>query len=90
MDRKEIEALEAMQAERTLQPVCEALNVAYIPCIMTFGAGSLDQVLADYAKKHQCNSIVMGSGRKGILGAILDKVIAKKVYRLTRIPVRLV
>jgi nucleotide-binding universal stress UspA family protein len=78
------------QGEKILKSAGALLNKAAIAYHQHFEIGPIASRIVNYAKKHGCDTIVMGSRGMGALGNLLLGSIASQVIHLAEIPVTLI
>lgn len=89
----EVRELEAPQIEAgtvLLAPAQEVLRKSRIACSGYVEIGEPAQTINDFAKKHHCQEIIMGSRGLGAVAGLLLGSVAIKVLHLTAVPVMLV
>jgi nucleotide-binding universal stress UspA family protein len=78
---------EGLAALRGARQKLDAAQVSYRHHI---GVGHVAQTIAEYAKRNQCDQIVMGTRGMGAIGNLVLGSIANQVIHLTNVPVTLV
>jgi len=69
----------------------EALfNAAGVPYEREIAAGEPAPVLVDLARRHGCDTIIMGARGRGAVGSLVMGSVAQKVVQLSPVPVTLV
>jgi nucleotide-binding universal stress UspA family protein len=90
IDADLIEKAQHEQAKKLLKSACDLLERSELKCTQHSEVGPIASTIVDYAKKHSCDSIVMGCRGMGALGNLVLGSIANQVVHLTEIPVTLV
>jgi nucleotide-binding universal stress UspA family protein len=89
----EIQNLEGPVLEagrKALDGAVKVLAAAGIPHVAKVIAGDAAQEIAEYAKTHHCEGIVMGTRGLGTVATLVLGSVAHKVLHLTQVPVTLV
>ena len=89
----EVQRLEAPLREagqELLAPAKDILTRAGIHATVHVEFGDPCQVIAEHAKLHHCDMVVMGTHGRGALGSLVLGSVATKVLHLAHVPVTLV
>ncbi len=90
ISRETIETYQREEGDKALESARTALDaarVAYSPHILI---GQIAPSIAEFARQHECDSIVMGTrGLGGVSGLILGSV-ASQVIHLAAVPITLI
>ncbi|GLS03329.1 universal stress protein [Chitiniphilus shinanonensis] len=76
--------------EEALAASLALLHRAQVPCEHAVEFGPPAKTIADYAQKHGCHRIVMGTRGMGVVSNLVVGSIAYQVVHLTQLPVTLV
>jgi nucleotide-binding universal stress UspA family protein len=85
-----IDGYYAEEGEKALEGARELLNGSDAAATISVQVGSVAETIVDYAKKHGCNHIVMGTRGMGRVKGLLLGSVTTKVLSLADIPVTLV
>jgi len=85
-----IEKAQKEQAQAILKSACSLLDEAGLKYTKHYEIGVVSQVIVDYAKKHSCDSILMGTRGMGSFGSWVLGSISNQVVHLADVPVTLV
>jgi nucleotide-binding universal stress UspA family protein len=89
----EVQSLEAPLREagiKLLAPVQAVLDKAGIPHAGHVGFGDPAATIAEFASKHHCEQIIMGTHGLGAIASLVVGSVATKVLHLASVPVMLV
>jgi nucleotide-binding universal stress UspA family protein len=89
----EVQSLEAPLREagiKLLAPVQAVLDKAGIPHAGHVGFGDPAATIAEFASKHHCEQIIMGTHGLGAIASLVMGSVATKVLHLASVPVMLV
>lgn len=78
------------EAEEALKPAKRLLDGRAVPYKATMLVGHIAETIADYAVKHHCNAIVMGTRGMDLIKNLILGSVATQVIHLADIPVTLV
>jgi nucleotide-binding universal stress UspA family protein len=78
------------EGRKALMPAKALLDEAGVPYQEKVAVGPVAQTIADYARKHQCDLIIMGSRGLGSVAGLVLGSITTKVLSLVDVPVTLV
>ncbi len=78
------------EGDKALADARQAAEQAGVPFVTVVQPGHSAQIIADYARTHQCAHIVMGTRGLSALPGILLGSVASKVIHLADVPVTLV
>jgi len=78
------------EGEKTLLPAIESLKQAGVPATEHLAVGHIGETIAQYAKQHGIDQIVMGTRGMGSVSNMLLGSVATKVIHLSHVPVTLV
>lgn len=88
--KRDREALHREQAETALRPTRQVLAFHSVPYVVHVEVGSKAQVIADTARRLQCDHILMGTARKNAVTRVFDDSVTNKVLELTTVPVQII
>lgn len=78
------------EGQQALKKAKDLLQEADVPYEEHVLVGPVAQTLAEYAQKHQCDHIIMGTRGLGAMGSFMLGSVATRVLGLVKIPVTLV
>ena len=78
------------ESEEALRPAKHLLDERAVPYRATMLVGQIAETIADYAEKHQCNVIVMGTRGMDLIKTLVLGSVATQVIHLAGVPVTLV
>lgn len=87
---KNLAAFYEDEGRKALEPVRHLLDQAGLTCTDEVVVGPIAEAIVDYARKHDCDHIVMGTRGHGRIGGLLLGSTAVKVISLAAVPVTLV
>lgn len=90
MDLDLIEKSQDEQSKKVIKSASRLLKNAGLSYSLQISKGSIPNNIVSYAKKHGCNSIVMGTRGMGLIGNVILGSTSNQVVRLAKIPVTLV
>ena len=86
----DIEAYYQDEGQKALEPVRHLVDHAGVTCTVKVLVGQVAETIVEYAEKHACDQIVMGTrGLSHITGLVLGSI-ATKVIHLANTPVTVV
>ena len=85
-----IDGYYAEEGEKSLEAARELLRGSDAAATISVQVGPVAETIVDYAKKHGCNHIVMGTRGMGRVKGLLLGSVTTKVLSLADIPVTLV
>ena len=88
--RRNLNAWRQDEAQHALRPARQWLSKQNIPFTAHVATGRKAELIAETAKRLQCDHIVMGTARKNSLSRMLQDSVTNKVLELTRVPVEVV
>jgi YjbE family integral membrane protein len=88
--RRNLNAWQQDEAQHALRPARQWLSKQNIPFTAHVATGRKAELIAETAKRLQCDHIVMGTARKNSLTRMLQDSVTNKVLELTRVPVEVV
>jgi nucleotide-binding universal stress UspA family protein len=86
----EIEKYHQEAGLKALESARARLDAAQMPYTFHIGVGVPAEIIAQYARKQDCDQIVMGTRGLGSVGGLLLGSVATKVLALASVPVLLV
>jgi nucleotide-binding universal stress UspA family protein len=90
VSKSDLDTYYQMEGEQALKEACEQLDKAGIPYAKHIAIGHVAETIANFAKQHQCDQIVMGTHGRGALTHALLGSVATDVIKLSNVPVTLV
>ncbi|ARP94222.1 universal stress protein [Bordetella genomosp. 13] len=90
LDKSELQSYYEDEAREPLQRAKAALGSASVPHTEAVRAGHAGETIAEYAKEHHCDYIVMGTRGLGEVAGMLMGSVARKVIHAATVPVMLV
>jgi YjbE family integral membrane protein len=84
------EAFHREEAEKALKPMRRLLESHGVPYVVHVEVGSKAQMIADTARRLQCDHILMSTARKNSLTRMLEDSVTNKVLELTTVPVQII
>lgn len=84
------EAFHREEAEKALMPTRRLLESHGVPFVVHVEVGSKAQMIADTARRLQCDHILMSTARKNSVTRMFEDSVTNKVLELTTVPVQIV
>ena len=84
------EAFHREEAEKALKPMRRLLESHGVPYVVHVEVGSKAQMIADTARRLQCDHIVMSTARKNSVTRMLEDSVTNQVLELTTVPVQVI
>ena len=78
------------QADKVLQPMKSLLDQHSIPCAVHMEVGDPAEAIVAFARRLQCDQIVMATGRKNALTRLVEASVTEKVIQRTPVPVEVI
>lgn len=78
------------EAEKALTPIRRLLASRGVPCTVHVEVGSKAQLIANTARRLQCDHILMSTARKNSLTRMIEDSVTNKVLEITTVPVRII
>ena len=83
-------AFHRAEAEKALKPMRQLMNSRGVPYVVHTGIGNKARMIADTARRLQCDHIVMSTARKNSLTRMLENSVTIQVLELTKVPVKVI
>lgn len=90
MDMDIVERNQQAQSEKIMKSACKLLSDSGVDYKSEISRGPIALGIVNYAKKHRCNSIIMGTRGMGMIGNLVLGSTANQVVHLAKIPVTLI
>ena len=87
IDRETINEAHAEASEQALQPIRQVLDEVCVPYSVHFAVGGKAGTIAEFARRLQCDHIVIGTARKNSLMRTIEGSVTNKLLELTTVPV---
>ena len=84
------EAFHREEAEKALMPTRRLLESHGVPYVVHVEVGSKAQMIADTARRLQCDHILMSTARKNSLTRMIEDSVTNQVLELTTVPVEVI
>lgn len=78
------------EAEKALKPIRQLLESHGVPYVVHIEVGRKAQVIADTARRLQCDHILMSTARKNSLTRMVEDSVTNRVLELTTVPVEII
>jgi len=90
LSRKNLADYHREQGERALRPMRERLGAHGVPCHVHIHVGDKAALIAESARRLDCDRIVMATARKNSLTRMLEDSVTNRVLELTTVPVEVI
>lgn len=88
--RKNREAFQAERAERATQSAKDLLTRFNVPYKTFVTTGPNAEAIADFARQHGCDRIIVGTARKNSLTRLVQNSVTAKLLERAHVPVQVV
>lgn len=88
--KNDIEAYYQDEGQKALDPVKHLVENAGVTCSVKVLVGQVAETIVEYAEKHACDQIIMGTRGLGQISGLLLGSVAAKVIHSADIPITLV